>query len=239
MTKTRYFLIFILFFLTIEIASHFYLGIVANILFKACISVLVFLLYFTKIEGKLNQSDKLFFSTILVGFVGEVFFVFQKTEITSSFLIFLYLVEHQIYITLLRPSSLTNINAGNLDLLKKGWPYIILAFLFFGFFLMEIIPDSVFVLMIFYVFQFTIMGAYSLMLVQSKRGKKYIIVGVILLAISDVLSSYYVFIGIFAGSYIYIRSIYVFSKVLLAIGFVLNRNCVQTNDISHWDMEDK
>ncbi|MCP9767666.1 hypothetical protein EGI22_07055 [Lacihabitans sp. LS3-19] len=238
MTKTKFILLFIVFFLTIEIFSHFYFPIFINVFFKACLSILLFLFYYFQIDGKLIQADKLFFFTIFFGFLGEIFFVFQQNEINNSFLLFLYLVEHQLYISLLRPKRFITYMDSNYDFIKKGWPYLLIAFLFFGFFLMDIIPDSIFLLSIFYVFQFSILGAYSLMLSKNKLGKNYIVLGVIVVSISDILASYYVFIGKFPSSYIIIRAVYYLSKVLLAYGFLLKRNNKISGEINHWDMGD-
>lgn len=215
--------------------EYFYL----NFLVKFLIGGLLIYFYRSQIQGDLITSDKLFFTASVFGFLGEIGFMYPKTEVLTSVLVFVYLVEHQLYISLLRQPGYLNKNLSNFDLLRKGWPFILTAFLFFGFFLMEIVPDSIFVLMIFYVFQFAILGAYSLTLSKGSKGKVFIILGVVLIAISDILSSWYLFLGEFKFAYIIIRGIYISSKFLLAYGFILNLKRNQTDNLNHWDMGDK
>jgi hypothetical protein len=214
--------------------GNFYL----NIAVKFFIAGTLLYFYYVKIGGKALYSDHVFFTAFGFGFLGEIGFVYQKTEVLNSILVFLYLVEHQLYIVLLRQPNFQKKNMTNFDLLKKGWPYILTAFLFFGFFLMEIVPDSIFVLMIFYVFQFAILGAYSLMLNNSFEGKKIIIIGVGIMAVSDIISSWYVFLGDFKFGYPIIRTLYISSKFLLAYGFILNRKKIIADDANQWETED-
>ena len=215
--------------------SHFFY---LNILSKFFIAAL--LIYFYKIQysGDIIYTDKIFFTAFVFGFLGEIVFVYQHSEVLKSILLFLYLIEHQLYIVLLRYPGFQKNNMTNLDLLRRGWPYILAAFLFFGFFLMEIVPDSIFVLMIFYVFQFAILGAYSLMLNNNFEGKKYIIIGIFVMAASDIISSWYVFLGDFWYAYPIIRTLYIASKFLLVLGFSLNRKRVISDSVNHWGTED-
>jgi hypothetical protein len=224
--------------LIVEIFLYRFGYIYLNILSKFFIAAL--LIYFYKMQhgGNIIYTDKIFFTASFFGFLGEIVFVFQNTEVLKSILLFLYLIEHQLYIVLLRYPGFQKKNMTNLDLLRKGWPYILTAFLFFGFFLMEIVPDSIFVLMIFYVFQFAILGAYSLMLNNNFEGKKYIIVGVFVMAATDIISSWYVFLGDFWYAYPIIRTLYIASKFLLVLGFALNRKRVISDSVNHWGTED-
>lgn len=236
----RNLLIFLFVFLSLVLeVSLYYLGyFYLNIVAKFFIGGSLVYFYYSHIKGKLLYSDNIFFTAFAFGFLGEIGFVYQKTEVLNSILVFLYLVEHQLYIILLRQPNFQKKNMTNFDLMKKGWPYILTAFLFFGFFLMEIVPDSIFVLMIFYVFQFAIMGAYSLMLNNSFEGKKYIIIGVGLMAVSDIISSWYVFLGDFQFGYPIIRTLYISSKFLLAYGFILNRKKIISDAANQWETVD-
>lgn len=227
-------------FLFILEVTLFYNAYFYSILFiKFLIGVLLIYFYCKQIQGDIITSDKLFFAASLFAFLGEIGFMYPKTEFLNSILVFLYLVEHQLYISLLRQPGYLNKNLSNFDLLIKGWPFILVAFLFFGFFLMEIVPDSIFVLMILYVFQFAILGSYSLTISIGSKGKVFIIFGVVLIAICDILSSWYLFLGEFKFSYIIIRAIYIASKFLLAYGFILNLKRNQVDNLNHWGTEDK
>ena len=233
-------LIFLLVFLLLALEVTFYYtgNFYLNIAVKFFIGTLLVYFYYIQIEGKPLYTDNIFFIAFAFGFMGEIGFVYQKTEVLNSILVFLYLVEHQLYIILLRQPNFQKKNMTNFDLMKKGWPYILTAFLFFGFFLMEIVPDSIFVLMIFYVFQFAIIVAYSLMLNNSIEGKKYIIISVGLIAVSDIISSWYVFLGDFKFGYPIIRTLYISSKFLLAYGFILNRKKILADAANHWETGD-
>jgi hypothetical protein len=224
--------------LIIEILLHEFGYVYLNILPKIFIVALFIYFYKTQDEGDIVYTDKIFLTAFVFGFLGEIVFVFQNAEVLKSILLVLYLIEHQLYIVLLRYVGFQKKNITNLDLLIKGWPYILSAFLFFGFFLMEIVPDSTFVLMIFYVFQFAILGAYSLMLNTNFEGKRYIIIGIFVMAASDIISSWYVFLGDFWYAYPIIRIVYVSSKFLLVLGFALNRKQVISDSTNHWGTED-
>lgn len=228
----------ILLLLIIEISLNEFGYNYLNILTKIFMAVLLIYFYKTQYNGDFFFADKIFITAFVFGFLGEIVFLYQNTEVLKSILLFLYLIEHQLYIVLLRRPRFQRKNITNLDLLRKGWPYILSAFLFFGFFLMEIVPDSIFVLMIFYVFQFAILGAYSLMLNNNFEGKKYIIVGIVVMAASDVISSWYVFLGDFWYAYPIIRTVYITSKFLLVLGFALNRKQVISDSTNHWGTED-
>jgi len=229
-------LVFLL--LALEVTFYYTGNFYLNIAVKILIGGLFVYFYYVQVDGKLLYADNIFFIAFAFGFMGEIGFVYQKTEFLKSMLVFLYLVEHQLYIIILRQSSFQKKNITNFYLMKKGWPYILTAFLFFGFFLMEIVPDSIFVLMIFYVFQFAIMGAYSLMLNKSFEGKKYIILAVGLMAVSDIISSWYVFLGDFKFGYPIIRTLYISSKFLFAYGIIINRKKIVADAANHWETGD-
>jgi hypothetical protein len=238
MNKNLILFLSILLFLIIEILLYEFAFFYLNIIAKIFIATLFVHFYKTQCKGGIIYTDKIFLTTFVFSFLGEIVFVYQKAEVLKSVLLFLYLIEHQLYIVLLRYVGFQKKNITNLDLLRKGWPYILSAFLFFGFFLMEIVPDSTFVLMIFYVFQFAILGAYSLMLNANFEGKRYVIAGIFVMAASDIISSWYVFLGDFWFAYPIIRTVYIASKFLLVLGFALNRKQAIPDSTNHWGTED-
>jgi N-acetylmuramoyl-L-alanine amidase len=82
-------------------------------------------------------------------------------------------------------------NFKNSRLIVKGWPYLVIAFFFFGFILMNAVPDTFFILVILYVFQSALLGVFSLLLNNNHNGKKWLVYGVGLNCLADAGASYY------------------------------------------------
>lgn len=215
------YLIFIL--LIFEVLAFYFDFFWVNLALKFLLVGGIFLYYCLEIKPSFINYDRIFLVSLIFSFLGEICFVIPKNDLITSILLFSYLIEHQIYIVLMRRPSMGSQSFSFKAILLAGWPYLLAAFLFFGFFLMEIVPDSVFLLMVLYVFQFAMLGAHSLMLNEKFTGKPFLISGVIFMVLSDILSSWYIFLGKFPADYLLIRVSYVSAKILLTYGFLKNR----------------
>ena len=206
-----------------EIASFYFLNKNLNLAFKIFPTSCLFYYYYRSTPFPKKNFDKFLLVSIIITFLGEISFTFTHLELFISITLILYLIEHQIYISLVRSQRKGVFNFGNKDFFKSGWPYLIFAFFFFGFFLMEIVPDSFFFLVIIYVFQLAVLGVFSILISSAYPGKKFLLWGIVINIISDVLSSIYLFQGHFYMDYLFIRSSFLLSKILIIIGFVEGR----------------
>lgn len=191
-----------------------------HVFFKFLPFFFIILWFFQNKVGHFRKSDYLVLVSLVFTLSGEILFLFRDSEIIVLIILICYIIEHQIYISLLRISKVNNNLIKNEVIIKKGWPYLLIGFLFFGILLKNSVPDVHYILVIFYVFQISILGAFSLILNKTNKGRKLIIYGVGLMVLSDAFSSYVMFVSPFPYDYFFIRISFVFSKVILMKGYI-------------------
>ena len=211
----------------IEITSYYFFGEIASLIIKIFPTLSLFFYYYLSSPFPKKNFDKFLLGSIIFTFFGEIAFSFSHIDLVITFALFFYLIEHQIYIRLVRSQRKGEFYFGSKDFFKFGWPYLLFAFLFFGFFLMEIVPDSFFFLVLIYVFQFAILGVFSILISSENPGKNFLLWGIALNVISDILSSFYLFQNGFNYDYLLIRATFLFSKFLIVSGFIEGRKHVE------------
>lgn len=209
--------------LILEILTFYFLDKRTSLIFKLSTSGVLFWYYYSNCPLPRKKYDKILLLSIMMTMMGEIAFFLSEIKWMVPVVLFIYLVEHQLYIILIRNPRIDIYNFGNKDFLSNGWPYLLFAFLFFGFYLKDIVPDSIFFLVLLYVFQFGILGVFSFLVNQDNPGKIWFIWGVILNIISDVFSSVFFFQGPYLLDYFLIRTTFIVSKFLIINGFLKSR----------------
>lgn len=217
-------IVFISILMLLEIVVYYVFGASWNLYLKLLPSIFLFFFYFQHVKGNLQLIDKFLLCALVANILGEIAYVFKDNELVFLFILLFYLIEHQLYIIILRKQNGINQSLINESFVKKGWPYLAISFLFFGLILMNNVPDIYFALIILYVVQFAVLGAISLQLRNQLPGKLFIIIGVAVNALSDSLTSWEMFVFPFTGDYVLIRITYVSAKYLIAYGIYQNRN---------------
>lgn len=223
----------ILAFLIFEIFTHYFLPLNYNLAVKFIPSFLIVVFYTLEVRKNITLKDKLFIISFAFTIIGEYFFVFRASEIILILNILIYIIEHQLYISTFREEKAVILGIENQNYFKKGLPYILLSFLFFGSILMGNVPDNYFIFVLLYCIQVAILGTLSILRPKQIAGYNMVLAGIFLNVISDALSSIHLFVETFQADYAIIRITFILSKLLLALGLLKSRN------INLWDTEYK
>lgn len=219
--KQNYIILLILF--LIELFTHFSLPLPYSLMCKPFFLFYLAYIYYD-ITNMSRKKDILFLVSIVFSMVGEFLFDYRQFQIVQVFLLIAYLVEHQLYISIFRLENTKLTSFLSSKNYKITIPILLFFFLFYGFLMMPSVPESLFILTIFYCVQLAILGAISTLREVAKESYKWVIVGISLLVISDALTSLDLFVPSVSSQYVLIRVLFLSSKVFLAMGLIYTLN---------------
>lgn len=220
---TRRQLSILLLIFTIELIVHFSFPKPYNLALKPVFLFYVGYIYYQKTSCS-RKKDILFVASLLFSMIGEFLFEFRISQMVQVFILIVYLVEHQVYISIFRLENTKFSNFVSKANYKVTVPILLFFFLFYGFLMMPSVPESPFVLTIFYCVQLAIMGTISYLRKVNSQSYKWVIIGMIFLVTCDALTSLNLFVADFYGQYVLIRIIFLASKVMLATGLLYTLN---------------
>jgi hypothetical protein len=201
---------------------------ILNLLFKPWFTLYLAYSFYKSTSNPLSRKNQFLLIALSLTLLGEFLFPFRINPLVSVLIILIYLIEHQIYISIFREEKARLSELNTYEKLLRFLPFLISAFLFFGFMMMPNIPDNFLLLGIIYCVQLCVLAALAVTRITNRRSYKLVIVSLAILIFSDAMTSYLFFIGPFPFDYEIIRIVFLSSKVIFVLGIA---NSVEFNHL--------
>lgn len=216
-------ILILLSFIFLDMILHYFAGYLLNLLLKPLFAF--YMAYrFNQVAIKpLSRKSKLVLISLGIMLIGEILFVFRSYEMVKVILLLVFLIEHQLYISIFREE-----NARLSDLQTRGkilfaLSLILICFVFFGFLMMPNIPDNFLFLGIIYCVQLSVMCGLAVARQENKTSCILVLIALITLLASDAATSYSFFIGSFNLDYVVIRSLFLIAKIFFVAGILFSK----------------
>lgn len=205
-------------FIILDIFSFYYWGKYVNIFFKPFFAAYLAWWFYQYASKPLSRKNKLLIISLGVMLIGELLFVFKENEMVNVVIILVYLIEHQMYISIFREE---NARLNNLLSQKKivlFIPFLLTCFFFFGYQMMPNIPDNFLLMSIVYCVQLSLMAGLAIAREVNRKSYVMVIASISILLLSDAITSYSLFVSSFYLDYLIVRILFPISKVLFVVG---------------------
>ncbi|SOE20662.1 YhhN-like protein [Spirosomataceae bacterium TFI 002] len=216
----------------IDFYTFYYCESYINLLFKPLFAGFLVWKLYQHSAKPIGRKNKLVIISLAVMLFGEFLFLFRENQMISVIIMLIYLIEHQMYISIFREENARLTNLFNKKNFLISLPLILTCFFYFGSLMMPNIPDNFLLLGIIYCVQLSLLAGLAVARETTKVSYKLVIISMILLILSDSATSYTLFVEAFYSDYAVIRGLFLLSKVLFVLGM-----CYSSDFTNHLDKE--
>ncbi|GAB2643152.1 hypothetical protein GCM10027035_41550 [Emticicia sediminis] len=189
------------------------------------------LIYGIKRKWQFGQVDQLILFVCMIGCVGDIIIFFDLQEKGKFLQIVAAFFAHLVFIIIFkREGAYVFTSNSNINILKVIIP-VSVSFFFFGFVLLNLLPNVLYFGAIIYSVQVTILTVLGYFRPTKNRSYWAVAVGVSVIIVKDILYSYYfyVFKGSFHSLYIPMYWSNAIGYFLIIYGISLNQNEEKSN----------
>jgi hypothetical protein len=196
-----------------------YMKIIGHGLFMPFVGII----YGMRRNWQFGYIDQLIYLTCLLGGVCDIVIFFDLNEKGEFLQIVTNFFVHFIFIIIFRKEGAFVFNIGNTNSLKILLPAFI-SFFFFGFVLLNILPNLIFFVAILYTVQIAILVVLGFYRPASSKSYWLVAIGLTVIMLRDILYSYFFYV--YHGSY---HLLYIPLYLTNAIGYYLIINGITIN----------
>ncbi len=199
----------------------FYVKIIGHGLFMPFVGIM----YGMKRNWQFGHIDQLIYLSCLLGGICDIVIFFDLNEKGEFLQIVSNFFVHSIFVVIFRKEGAFVFNIGNTNIWKIVLPALI-SFFFFGFVLLNTLPNLIFFVAILYAVQIVILAVLGFYRPTSSKSYWLVAIGIIVIMLRDILYSYFFYVYHTSQHLLYIP-LYLSNAIgylLIVHGIAINQN---------------